>query len=221
MMRHVVELWDAARNSDQPFLSKFIQWSGPDSGWQSGGVSYLEPAKPDGSRKFVPLIPSGSGHQELSPKLTALFTKPDLVLPARHALHIIVNNRIKELGATPRLLWDPQYGSLGATLRIVPASLIAALWLQLATAIDGDKRYRQCDVCREWFELSGDRRADARLCSNHCRSKAYRERQNKARRLAAAGSPVKEIAEKLGSHVRTVRGWIVAKGKRDAGKPKA
>jgi hypothetical protein len=115
---------------------------------------------------------------------------------------------MKMHGAVPELSWDRTHTALQETLRIVPQSLVSALWIQLAKAIEGDRKYRECDVCGTWFEVSGDRRADARFCSNACRFKAYRQRQDEARRLSAEGRSPKQIAKQLGSDVKTVNGWI-------------
>jgi len=201
-MSHAVNLWEAASGRDSNYLSKFIKWHGPEAGWQRGGVSYLPPFRGVNMR----VIPLAS--PEYASELMSLFAEGDLVLPARHALHLLVNEKIQQHGAQFRLLWDRTHGTLRETVRVMPKSLISALWIQFANAIEGDRKYRQCDECREWFELAGYRRADARFCSDPCRFKAYRKRQNQARSMSAQGVPVKEIAKQLGSDVKTVKGWI-------------
>ena len=93
-------------------------------------------------------------------------------------------------------------------MRVVPESLIAAIWVQLALAIEGNREYRQCDQCRRWFEVAAEKREDARFCGDPCRFKAYRARQKEARQLMDDGVPVKQIAERLGSDIKTVKGWV-------------
>jgi DNA-binding NarL/FixJ family response regulator len=84
-----------------------------------------------------------------------------------------------------------------------------------ARAIDGDRRYQQCPVCRRWFELTpGVHRADKLTCSQACRTRAYRHRQEKAVQLHAEGRTVRQIAKEIGSDVKTVRGWIQNSGRK-------
>jgi hypothetical protein len=100
------------------------------------------------------------------------------------------------------------------TLETRPANLLNALWLQLASGIAGDTRFRQCPSCGSWFAVSPERRrADAQYCKELCRITAYKRRKKEARRLHAAGRSPSKIAKELGSTVEIVRGWITeAKG---------
>lgn len=105
-----------------------------------------------------------------------------------------------------RMLWDREEGRLRLHLR--PASLLGALWLQLAQAIDGNADYRRCRVCAAWFELHPDRNRTSRAyCGDACRVKAYRGRQARARELRAKGQDMEGIARELGSDVETIRKW--------------
>ena len=96
----------------------------------------------------------------------------------RHYLKTQINRKLSEHWSTGRLL---EYkGAL--TLFIVPSSLIAAIWLQFACAIDGNHKYQSCKNCKKWFELGGaGRRADAETCSDSCRA-AFTYRQKKAKK---------------------------------------
>jgi hypothetical protein len=98
-------------------------------------------------------------------------------------------------------------GVLGLTYE--PQSLLGALWLQLASAISDDKSFRTCDFCGRWFEVSPHATGKSRLfCSNACRAKAYRKRQQEAHDLYERGTSTAEIATRLGSDEVTVRGWL-------------
>jgi hypothetical protein len=108
---------------------------------------------------------------------------------------------------TPRFVQDPRTGRL--ELQVVPDNLLGALWLQLAEAIGGGKQFRQCAICGGWFEVSG--RSDQRVCTQACRSKAYRARQDRARQLAAEGRGFPAIAKELGSNAKTVRKWVTGR----------
>ena len=94
---------------------------------------------------------------------------------AQHYLRTKVNAKLLEHPATARLIHDKAHGALA--LFIVPSSLISAIWLQFAMAIDGDRNYRSCKNCGKWFEVGGSaRRVDAEACSPSCRAAfAYRK----------------------------------------------
>jgi hypothetical protein len=99
------------------------------------------------------------------------------------------------------------------TLEANPANLLNALWLQFASAIAEDSQFRECPSCGSWFAVSPERRrADAQYCREGCRVRAYKRRKKEARRLHAAGNPVKKIAKELGTSVEVVRGWLETEG---------
>lgn len=63
-------------------------------------------------------------------------------------------------------------------IRMKPTGLLAAMWLQFALAIDGNIDFRQCTVCRSWFEIAPGRgRPEKSYCSDACRMRAYRKRK--------------------------------------------
>jgi hypothetical protein len=103
--------------------------------------------------------------------------------------------------------WDPKRGR--PALRFEAPTLLAAVWLQLADAVSNDRTFGRCRECGKLFEVAPDAaRTHRRFCSNGCRSRSYRERQERARQLHAAKKSFEEIAEELGSDVATVRKWI-------------
>src|SRR5262249_60440765 len=118
--------------------------------------------------------------------------------------------------ATPRLAWDEATGR--TQLKLVPATLLTALWLQFASAIEGNKRYRRCKECGQWFEVSPETARTSRLfCSGPCPAKAYRGRRHRARELRGKGWSFKDIAEELGSDVPTVKKWVRSKKEKSDG----
>lgn len=100
-------------------------------------------------------------------------------------------------------------GKSRLSLDVTPGGLGAALWLQLALAVSGNKGYRRCTVCGRPFELGREGSRRSRLtCGAGCRNRGYRERQDRARQLHAGGKTFKQIAKELGSDVKTVKGWV-------------
>lgn len=98
-----------------------------------------------------------------------------------------------------------------------PRSLLGALWLQVAYSLTQEKTFRVCarTGCDRPIEISRDpttgARADAKFCSDACRSRHYRERKRRARQLAGRGWSEARIAEKLGTETQTVLGWLKKK----------
>jgi hypothetical protein len=92
----------------------------------------------------------------------------------RHYLHMKIDAKLKEHPTTVRLLRDRE----GRSIYNAPASLIAAIWLQFARAVEGNRNYRSCKTCGKWFEIGGKdgRRSDAETCDNSCRA-AYPRRK--------------------------------------------
>ena len=88
----------------------------------------------------------------------------------RAALVDIVN-------ANLRALCNPQLALSGgiALVAIQPKNLLGAMWLQLAHALDGDRKYRRCEECGGWFEVGSDgKRPDSKTCSGRCRTRKHR-----------------------------------------------
>jgi hypothetical protein len=116
------------------------------------------------------------------------------------------------------LLWQTTRGGMGwdqrrrqPEFRIRPTSLLGAICLQMALAIDrgpGCKTGR-CAFCSRRFLLApGTSRADRATCSDSCRVRLHKRRRQAARELNAAGKSVKEIAKELNSDTKAVRGWL-------------
>jgi hypothetical protein len=97
---------------------------------------------------------------------------------------------------------------------IAPRSLIGALWLQFAESIAAQKKYRQCEVCERYMELSPNvNRADRRYCDDACRNRALRRRQKLAREMRESGKSLRDISKGTGSDINTLKQWLRPKGK--------
>lgn len=128
------------------------------------------------------------------------------VLAARFFADKIINGEL-EAHSSARMLYDPRDGS--HELHVAPSSLLGALWIQAGDLAAGRRDYQKCEQCGTWFALSPDTsRADRRFCSDRCRTRAYRERKDEARRLHQRGMSPSAIARKLGSKTQTIREWL-------------
>jgi hypothetical protein len=94
-------------------------------------------------------------------------------------------------------------------LEVIPRTFSAFIWLQFGRAVAEGKEYSRCLECDSYFEHSATTaRTNRRFCSNACRSKNYRERQEEARRRHAEGWSLHEIVRYLDSDKVTVQGWL-------------
>ena len=189
-MRHAVAIWDAVRERNAEALAQCIRW-------REDGV-YYECA----SAKAEP-ISTYADH----PEFLRWFRKGDLVEPAILWLLGRLNARLER--RTPALFqWSPERpGELH--LVYIPGSLIEAMWLEFAFAVDESKDYRKCLQCGTWFEIAPDKaRANRLFCSSACKSRNYRERKARAQELFARGMDLKAIADELGTDKDTVEGWV-------------
>ena len=201
-MRWMIDLWEQARQGDVEALQPHIRWT-------EDGNAVAYDSHPDKSTQELMsgqfLWRKDSIAVEGDP-VFSFFSQGDIVGPALQQVQAVINRRLKDR-VSLRLLWKPHSGQ--RTLYIVPTGLIGGLWLQFAQAFEQDLHYRRCAVCNSWFELAPGRgRADKLVCSNACRTRAYRQRQEDAVRLHREGRSIEQIAAELQTETDAVRGWI-------------
>ncbi|HUQ91450.1 MAG TPA: hypothetical protein VM120_07200 [Bryobacteraceae bacterium] len=207
ILREAVALWDSLRSGDVAKVRQVITWEAP------GEIWYLAPSRTTGeywhddvqlSKRFV------VASRETSPQRFARFKNYDVMAPGWYALQQIVNRNMRNWSVTPRLVFGPGGDDTELKIRVIPNNLIGAIWVQFALAIEQKRNYRQCRQCGEWLEVARGTKEDqkSKFCSNACRFKAYRERQHQAQKMFSEGATVKEISAKLGSDLKTVKGWV-------------
>jgi hypothetical protein len=184
-MRRAVELWEAVRRGDAGDVSRRLE---PYP--SAEGVMFQDTHRPE-------------------------WPPSDPYRAALLQIESAINTNLGR-GVYPRVCWDSAGTSLNFT--VAPLELLGALWLQFAWAVAGKAEYRACRECGRLFEVSRSEsgsRADRMFCSTGCRVKAYRQRQEKARAMFAAGKNLKEIAKALDCKAEAVRAWV--KGTRRGG----
>jgi hypothetical protein len=137
--------------------------------------------------------------------------EPDNLLPsAVGLLGATINQPLREAAtAFPQLRWDIDNDRFFFTTEYLRPNLCLGLVLQLAEAVMEDKQFQRCPVCGTWFLLQpGVNKADRITCSGACRKKAWRLRKERAVSLAGEGKTPREIAEEVGSDIKTVKGWL-------------
>jgi hypothetical protein len=207
MMKELIHLWNLCEQNATKKLARFIRWSDDGSFVDYTGQPVGKTALQDGR---LPVRITGRAH--ISPTGSAAtvlqverLTPNDVLLPALFLLQTEVNRNL-ESGATAHLVWD-----LDGTLRVHnrPTSLLGMLWLQFAEAISGRMVYHSCPTCLRWVRLTPGVAGPSRVyCSNACKMKALRWRQEEARRRHAAGESLTSIAAVLGSDENTVTAWV-------------
>jgi hypothetical protein len=221
-MRRSLDVWDGYRRGHADGLAQCILWQQdaeggdrvlfegvpmPDERGQAHPDE--EGFDPDGDELFDTErfeirdeIASPRSHADW----LARFKRGDVFLPALAYVQRQVNEHLRASGP-PALLYD--LGQDRLVLRQVPQTLLGAMWLQFAAAIDGNKKYHQCRGCRKWFEVTPRGMRSTRFhCTNGCRIRAHRERRQRALRLHAEGASFPEIARELEADLATVKRWI-------------
>lgn len=202
-MRDAIFLGDLIRAGDRAQLKEHVRWEGTDR------VVYDPRTNLPRSAFRVPFMELGVAviaSRQQRPDWLGHFTPGDVVTPALSHLTANVNKWL--CGLTDARLYLNDSDSRPKS-RLVPNSLLGALWLQFHLSIANGTEYRQCDICRSWFEISPRvNRATKVHCGDGCRSQAFRDRKKRAVQLHEGGKSVAEIAKELGSDVPTVRKWV-------------
>lgn len=187
-MRQAVMIWDWFMGRDTANLARYIRWS--DAEYEEDGRT---PKKAAGwyydSQPHLPRSQVAAPYRtyEVIQPVLDLFKPRDVLTPASFLVQRWINDQLTE-HAAPHLVYHVDYGK--RVIQIAPDSLLTAMWLQFARAIEGNKEFRACKECGRWIEVS-HRQADGRtkrreFCSDACKSKDYRKRRDIAAKEAAA-----------------------------------
>jgi hypothetical protein len=201
-MREAATLWEAIQGSDRERLT---QWMEAPDGWDRHREEpWNEMWKSAGS----PLKTEG-----LEGERAERIDESDASTLARFVIQSTCNQKLRD-HSVPRVLHHVHY-ERGTpidrlTLHIVPDNLLGAMWLQLAWHLSGDRPIRQCESCAKWYPLSwAGRKKHGRFCSNKCRMRAQRRKQDQARQLHHEdGKTIEEIAEQLSARPEAVHRWV-------------
>jgi hypothetical protein len=218
-MRQAIALWEMVSARDVDGLRHVIVCDQdavrfqPKAAWLRPDWRVPEPVRglPEGTaesqgeqiKAAAPFILSQKG--QVLERFRRMFSLAMLEAAAA-ALHMITNRFLR--GAVEsRLEVDGEVGK--AYLVQEPDNLGGALWLQFAQAVTAGTRFRVCKECGEWFALPlRGARITREYCTDACRIRAYRGRQERARALAAEGKEPREIARELDTTASVVRKWL-------------
>ena len=211
-MRHVLRWAERARVRDHRWLAQFLTIQRG-----SDGEELLH--KFHDSKSFGELLIASNNR---NPAVLEHFRAGRITQTAQETLVTLLNERLQvcrvQIQLRSRLGISVDSGRPWSEQSFVPEDLLSALWAQVAQAVHGAKEYRQCEHCSEWFELTEQRRGDAKFCRDACRSRAYRARKMKAIHLKQQGVTERDIAKQLQTDVNTVKSWIAGVAKPRKGK---
>jgi hypothetical protein len=209
-MRRLTELWDILQRQERQRLEPHILWRKS----KGKGLTVQFDSHPGGGKGDGPSLGLHRAKVEIAsskedPELFATFQVGDPLLPAWVYLQQDLDLHLYHVAAelASEMVWDSHRNR--PTLRLAAPTLLSAVWLQFGDAVSNNRTFSSCPTCGRWFVVAPDvARAHRRFCSNACRVKAHRERQDRARQLFAAGQTFEEIAAELDSDVGTVKRWI-------------
>lgn len=191
-MEEAVSLLETAEVGDEEQLRRWIRIQ------KTGRAVYRRATR---FRREGGLAIGGEGDER-----TPYLRKGDLRRAATFFAQQLANPQLEQHTCS-RLVYDP--GTERLVMRMVPRNLLGAMWTQLAEWAQGERIYRKCDVCLKVFMLDPRaKRKHGRFCGRKCQMRAYRKRQERARRLRAQGMTPSAIARELDSDTQTVRGWL-------------
>lgn len=160
-MRHAVNVWSLLQKQDEAGLREYVKWRpltfdlvNPDTGERlTSGRAVFAFENAAGEKKLV---------------------QGETLRPARVLLADLINDNLKGQVSPLTLCY---VGLEQTTLRFVPESLLGALWLQFAQAVDKSYAYKQCEACGKWFDISKGvgARADKKTCSGRCKKRRERK----------------------------------------------
>lgn len=169
-MKTAVQLWEWIKEKNWSALGKIISW---DEHKKSVEYSLPPNGGASGSRSWGVLA-----SPQRKPEIFARCHPGEVLLPARHLLQMWINKRLERYPVKPRLLMNAQNALEG---RLIPSSLLSAMWLQFYLATIGETKYKRCAVCGHWSDVTGKNRNWTMHpdCANKARVKKWSEKNKK------------------------------------------
>lgn len=112
--------------------------------------------------------------REFLPDLFQRFKQNDPTLPAKTALVLMINKKLDGIASLCLLL--NRQGTPQGFVR--PHNLLAAIWVQLHQAVQGQRRIVACKHCHELMDVTGQRASKVthERCAHNAKMKRYRKK---------------------------------------------
>jgi hypothetical protein len=163
MMKQAFNVWSLLQKQDEAGLREYVKW-------RHLTFTLVNPETGENltSGRAVFAFEDAAGERRL--------VQGETLRPARVLLADLINDNLKGQ-VSPLTLCH--IGLEKTTLRFVPESLLGALWLQFAQAVDKSHAYKQCEACSKWFDVSKKvgARVDKKTCNDTCKKRLYRRRR--------------------------------------------
>lgn len=213
-MQRLTGLWSLLREGDHGRLAQHVVWHKDKKlGVSVHFTSHLAEAKTEGPALGFDPVDEVIASEASHPDILKTFKVGDPILPGWTYLQRAINEGLHYTAdrVAAQMDWDPKRGR--PVLGFAAPTLLAAAWLQLADAVDNDRSFSRCRECGVWLAVGPDAaRPHRRFCSDRCRVKHFRQRQERARQLFTLKKTFEEIALELDSDVATVKKWITGFG---------
>lgn len=196
ILKKAIEVWDLLQDKGEYHkLHRLVKWD------KSG--FYVEARDKD--RAYL-ASSSVSTQDQAFPR----FKPGDAFLPAQYFVQTQINRKLREYRVNPMLLM-----STGNKLKqyFVPENLLAAMWFQFFQAVTGEKRYKRCDICKKWVDVTDKNETwtTHSTCANRKRV-AKSRKKGKAFQMHTNGMSIEDIAVKLRIDAKWVIEWLREEG---------
>lgn len=225
LMKYSLRLWEWIKGDDFQKLSSCIKWDQKlpyTFGFQLGDeedINSFLSGNPNWSKTPYIIGSSNLYFQEkrerfvLCNNLMGLYELKDILklgdvrLPAIKMLQLIINSQLHECPSRSMLTIDKK--TQNYVNQLVPSSLLASMWLQLSQYIAGEKKIKQCPICRQWSDVTNIKGSwtKHRDCANW-------DRVTKNRKLKAIndllndGLSIGEIAQRVNVEKSHIERWL-------------
>lgn len=157
-MKEVKHFWEWIKYSETTGkagnLASAILWRQDRSavGYVLGDIEEIKSFRSNGTPKLkIKWIADEEFSQKTELEAFSHFKYGDSLLPAKYALHQIINKKMASLTFQLKLQWTAESMYKQYT---VPNDLLACVWYQFFLNVTGEKRHRRCEICNEWMDIS-------------------------------------------------------------------
>lgn len=195
-MKHIVQLWEWLRNRDLEKLNLSIHWYDANRAirYTLGAEDDLRAYKKDGgimgadqvwrrpdNNEPLNLIIRELASETYPPGLLSRFMIGSVEIPAQAVIQKVINEKLRKYPTSPMLLMNKdnhlkQY--------FVPQNLLSAMWFQFFQTVSGERKYKRCEVCNKWDDVTNKRASWSKHpeCAARVRTAKYREPEQVERR---------------------------------------
>ena len=227
LMKYSLQLWDWIKSDNFEKLSSVIKWDQNLPYTFSFRLGREEDIKSslsgDPNWSNDPYIIGSASlnfcHEEqhdrfvLNGNLMGLYELKDVLklgdfrLPAIKTLQMIINSQLHEHPSRSMLTLDNKKQDY--VNQLIPSSLLASMWLQLSQYVAGEKKIKQCPICRQWSDVTNTKGSwiKHRECANWDRVTKGRKLKE-IKKLSNEGLSVNEIVQHVNVEKHHIERWL-------------